>query len=426
LEPTVRSGGHSDPTAVRQVIERFLEAAKKPTLMEAGEECIALNAGNYSLDERGAGLSLQAWDEHRNLVRRIVDVAGEARGRLDLRIEKFGKKFGTLSIVDANRDKGERRELHMSRLEFREQFRRFLRRQWPAYRIAELSTEANLEETLSPMYARALLRSGSSAWAAIGAGSDCLRVDGILSFGLIWLDYLRRREPRLTVHGLILLLPAGTEKSTCLRLRYMNPEIAGYRVFAYTEDGFESALDLRDYGNVDTQLEPLRRKASQAIVRGGGHLLYRQGREFWLETQVKSNLETIDARLLPNPVYEQALTLAGSDRGIIDLLAIDRDGRLVILELKACEDLHLPLQALDYWIHVKWHLERGEFEPAGYFADARVHHNLSPRILLVAPALDIHPSNERVLRYFAPEIEVERIGVGSEFESGVRVMFRMR
>ena len=40
---------------------------------------------------------------------------------------------------------------------------------------------------------------------------------------------------------------------------------------------------------------------------------------------------------------------------------------LAVLELKATEDIHLPLQALDYWARVKWHQERGEFEAKGYF-----------------------------------------------------------
>ena len=497
MEPTVRKGGPADPAAVRRVIERFLEAAKKPVLIEAGEERIALAAGNYVLEERGPSLTLQAWDERRNLVRRIVAIDAESRGRLDLRFERFGKKFGTVALVDLDRDRREHLELRTARLEFREEFRRFLRRQSPTYKIAELSTEANLEESLSPVYARALLRSGTSAWAAIGAGPDCLNVDGILSFGLIWLDYVRRRERSLTVHGLILLLPAGREKTTCLRLRYMDTKVAEYRAFAYTGDGVECGLDLKDYGNVDTRLEPVCRRVAGPVdglvarlvakesveaidcpsgaislrvhglefARTAGHELlfgfekpcvanesnvaeverladelsrlrsadapdkrnplYLRGRELWLESQVRARLEEIDARLLPSPVYGQAPGFVAGERGIIDLLAVERDGRLAILELKASEDIHLPLQALDYWIRVKWHLDRNEFEAAGYFPGISVRREVPPRIMFVAPALEFHASNERVLRYFSPEIDVERIGVASEWQRCLKVMFRM-
>jgi hypothetical protein len=95
----------------------------------------------------------------------------------------------------------------------------------------------------------------------------------------------------------------------------------------------------------------------------------------------------------------------------------------VVIEVKASEDIHLPLQALDYWMRVKWHLERREFERAGYFPGISLLSD-SPRLLLVAPALDFHPSNETVLRYFSPEIMVERVGVGIEWRKELRVMFR--
>ena len=59
---------------------------------------------------------------------------------------------------------------------------------------------------------------------------------------------------------------------------------------------------------------------------------------------------------MPKPVYGQVPQFAAGERGVIDLLAADRDGRLAVIELKAGQDIHLPLQALDYWMRVKWHL----------------------------------------------------------------------
>ena len=125
------------------------------------------------------------------------------------------------------------------------------------------------------------------------------------------------------------------------------------------------------------------------------------------------------------PVYGQTPVLAGGERGIIDLLAADRAGRLAVIELKASADLHLPLQALDYWIHVKWHLDRGEFSPAGYFPGIELRPE-PPRLLLVSPALEFHPTTEILLSYFPPAVEVERIGLGVEWRKGLRVMFRLR
>jgi hypothetical protein len=122
--------------------------------------------------------------------------------------------------------------------------------------------------------------------------------------------------------------------------------------------------------------------------------LYRRYPEAWLESQVRQQHEIVDATLLKEPVYGQVPAFAGGARGVLDLLAINRPGRLTVLELKASADLRLPMQALDYWLGVEWHLDRGEFTTRGYFPR---HHPAvrSPRILVVSPSLEFHPSTER-------------------------------
>jgi hypothetical protein len=139
---------------------------------------------------------------------------------------------------------------------------------------------------------------------------------------------------------------------------------------------------------------------------------------------VRADFEAIDASLLPSPVYGQVPAFAGGDRGVIDLLAAGRDGRLAIVELKASSDIHLPLQALDYWVRVKWHLDRGEFGPKGYFPGVAIVPR-APRLLLVSPSLEFHSTTESILEYFAPGIDVMRIGLGIEWRRGVRIMFRL-
>jgi hypothetical protein len=134
--------------------------------------------------------------------------------------------------------------------------------------------------------------------------------------------------------------------------------------------------------------------------------------------------------------YSQVPALASGDRGMLDLLTLDRNGRLTVIELKADEDLHLPLQALDYWIRVRSlnddrsANEAGSrplsaFERQGYFADAEVS-SLPPRLLLAAPALRVHPANEPVLRYLSPEVEWELIGLSGQWRSELKIVFRKR
>ena len=83
--------------------------------------------------------------------------------------------------------------------------------------------------------------------------------------------------------------------------------------------------------------------------------------EAWLESLTRSHLSLLDAELLPRPVYGQVLSMAGTEHGVLDLIALGRDGRLAVIELKASEDPDLPLQALDYWMRVEWHARRGRF-----------------------------------------------------------------
>jgi hypothetical protein len=115
---------------------------------------------------------------------------------------------------------------------------------------------------------------------------------------------------------------------------------------------------------------------------------------------------------------------------MIDLLASTRDGQLAVIELKADEDIHLPLQGLDYWSRVKWHHEREEFHRFGYFieADGTAHALASapPLLLLVAPALHIHPATDTILRYISPELDWSLIALDERWREEVKVVFRKR
>jgi hypothetical protein len=99
-----------------------------------------------------------------------------------------------------------------------------------------------------------------------------------------------------------------------------------------------------------------------------------------------------------------------------------------VIELKAHEDIHLPLQGLDYWSRVKWHHEREEFHHFGYFLDAagnaRPLSQQSPLLLLVAPALHIHPATDTILRYLSPEVDWSLIAVNERWREGIKVVFR--
>jgi hypothetical protein len=476
--------------AAYEAIQRFLTQAKRPVAFEPGEEPMPLSAGSWELRVDGGKLLLQVWTTERNLVRRITDVQLETKGQLNLTIERFGKRTGVLQLLDVSHAAAGQKTKRAGRLAFRENFRRFLLRQFPGWRIAELSSDPDLEHSLSPSHPRALLKKGNEAWAAIGAANTS-DADFTLSFGLIWLDYLRRREAKTAILGLAVFLPEKSERATCQRIRCLDPKLAEYHVFVHAE-AWEQRIDVADAGNMETslpdrhahtsipgQVRELTSIVGVELVECAGEVSVRvrglefarwNGRELrygieskrlatqsnqseiyalaasiarsrdpgegdrrsklfsvaperWLESRIRENLVSLDARLVASPVYSQAPSFAAGERGIIDLLTADVEGRLNLIEIKATEDLHLPLQALDYWARVKWHLDRGEFAAKGYFPGLQLA-PLSPRMLLIAPALHFHPTTETIVRYFSSDVEVERIGLAASWRSELKVMFR--
>jgi hypothetical protein len=402
------------PHAAFLAIERFLKASKKPVLIEPGEDPFSLGSDTFTVNERASSVTIECWDEKRTLVRRVASVRLERPGRLELHVEHFGGRTGALTLIDLDQVTHRDAARRGARLKYRERFRQSLHRQFPDWRVMELSTEQDLHNSFSPAYPRALLRRDSTALAAIGIPEDSPSPANALTFGLIWLDYLRRREPRLTIESLVLFAPAGQEHGLCHRIRFLNPNAARYLIFVHDGAAYEQLVDPRDYTNLDTRLD----------TGGKAARTPRPGQpEAWLEARVRADLESLDATLRVQPVYGQVAQFAGGDRGIIDLLAIDRDGRLAVTELKVDQDIHLPLQALDYWMRVKWHLDRGEISESAHFTGLPVL-MVPPRLLLVAPALEFHPANEVVLSFFSPEIPVERIGLGVQWKQELKVMFR--
>ena len=158
--------------------------------------------------------------------------------------------------------------------------------------------------------------------------------------------------------------------------------------------------------------------------------LYRLQPERWLESVLRQELSAIEPSLNTQFVYSQVPAFAGGDRGMLDLLTVDRSGRLAVLELKADDDLQLPLQGLDYWLRVhQLHQQRSpstgasELERLGYFP--RVVLSTAPPLLyFVAPALRIHPANEIVLSYFAEEVSWTLVALNEDWRRTRKVVFR--
>jgi hypothetical protein len=459
---------------VLQQLEQFLAAARLPALLEPGEPILPLTNTNHSLEPKSSHVLLQAWEDHRNLSRRVIRATATERGKLELAVQLFGGKEGKLLLLDLASPRTAEWRKRGRKLEFRERFRRFLTREFPEWTVTEVTADANLQHSLSPAFPRAFLRRGNQGMAAIAAPPQQDDPSGVLTFGLIWLQFLRARKPKLAIPDLLLLLPAGREKQTALRLQFLNQRC---RLFIYDEDDQSIEIDPRDAGNLDTVLATCHRLPARvsctfpdlAAVPGfeevvqpdgtaslriyglefarlpgkaslpeiltharelsrlrsePGGLLYVQNPERWLESQVRAHLNQVDPMLQPAPVYGQVPAFTAGDRGVADLLAIDHTGRLAVLELKASADIQLPLQALDYWMRVAEHAAAGAFTRAGYFPGFVVSTD-PPKLLLVAPSLQFHSTAETILGFFSPAIAVQRIGLSANWRREVRTMFRL-
>ena len=229
------------------------------------------------------------------------------------------------------------------------------------------------------------------------------------------------------------------------RIRHLAPDAIGFGVPPGTRD---VALRFRGLelarwhaGKVSFGLGEDRRELTQqnwpdleALVReletfrhplaaDTAHPLYRIQAERWLEAMVQADPARIDPRLDPRFLYAQVPAFAGGDRGVLDLLGVTRDARLAVMELKAGEDIDLALQAVDYWLRVRWHHAQEDFQRYGYFAGLELQKK-PPLLFLVAPGFRFHPATEVILRYVSHEVEVLRVGLNESWRRGLRVLFR--
>ena len=187
--------------------------------------------------------------------------------------------------------------------------------------------------------------------------------------------------------------------------------------------GVRSAEFLVDESNEEAFRDYLRHISERRNSRDRSDPIHRAVPERWIESMIVRDVTVLDSRLDGLHVYSQVPAFAACDRAMIDVLTTARDGRLAVIELKADEDIHLPLQGLDYWARVRWHHQRREFQQFGYFAGRELS-TADPLLFLVAPALRVHPTTDQILKYLSPEIDWTLLAIDERWRDGIRVIFR--
>ena len=149
------------------------------------------------------------------------------------------------------------------------------------------------------------------------------------------------------------------------------------------------------------------------------HELYRLSPESWLESILRRNIKLLDANLILAPIYNQFRTFADK----IDLLALRKDGRLVIIEIKASPDREMPFQAADYWRKIEYLRRRGELKRAKVFGDLAIL-DKPALVYAVAPALSFHRDFEYFARMLSRKIELWRFELHENWREQVKVIAR--
>jgi hypothetical protein len=482
-------------------LEAFLAAARDAEVSEDGERVLDLAEAEWRVEPAHGKLLLHILSPRRTWTRRVLEIIEESPERLVARVERFGRRPGRLVVAPAPRRSLSAAPRAARRRDFAAWLRRLGEREFPRARLEGLTTAPDLKRSFSPVYARARLAEANRWWAVLGVNADegASAVDAALTFGLVWLDWNRRRYPDRVWAGLRLFLPAGRTATTANRLAALAG--ASFELFAVDELRASCArLDPGDVGNLRSELLPRRqteellenarstcarflpssRDAIQLSVVAGraevsarfrglefarvvgeelrfgagpklerlteknfGKLkalvarlarerkpggparsaLYRAQPERWLESLALASPQALDPRLDPANVYAQVPAVTAGERGLADLLGATRAGRLVVIELKASADIHLPLQALDYWLAVRWHQQRSQFARLGYFPGVTLRPE-PPELLLAAPALEFHPATDALLSYWKREIRATIIGLSEDWRRELRVVSR--
>ena len=523
--PPSREVQAQSPEIVASALEDFLSGFPAAVIYEDGKALFDMREAKYAVSAEHGRCTVHFWSEQRNMVRRVV--GSELRGKsLRLGVLKFGQIRVTLLEIAGDRDRRTPTTREHTRVRYVKVLERALVREFPEWSSEGFRTAMDLERSFGPAYARGLLVRGQRSWAVIGVNEEegLATIDGVLTFGILWLQICRETATRRIVEGLKVVLPRGMATLTLARMAWLKGSRAAWELWELNQRTEEMAhRDPEDQGNVLTRLmqaphverakERFAASAAQVMaivpetarllieqrLRSGSELafllhglefarvrvraskesfnrveeitfgagpretlltdeneealralvarlcerrtvagdkrdvLYRMQPERWLEGELRRDLTRLDGGLVNGPVYSQVPAFAGGDRGMLDLLAIGQDGRLAIIEVKADEDPQLALQGLDYWIRVRWHHAQnldaasglGEFQRHGYFGGVHLSTE-APRLLLVAPALRVHPATEIVLRYLSERVDWTLLAVDERWRSGMRVVWRKR
>ena len=206
----------------------------------------------------GKNSLVHLWSSERNLTRRILRVREQSEKRIVLEVQRFGReKPGRLEFLrtDWTRPAG-----RVMRERFRARFLRILCERFPDAAFESFTAAPDLKHSFSGLYVRGYMRDQQGSWAvlAVPPAEGGAGIDGILTFGIIWLDWARAHAERRAIEGLRLFVPKGTSRLLRERTLALSPEVRT-EIFEFRErDGTVQTMDPADGGNLESRLFPRR------------------------------------------------------------------------------------------------------------------------------------------------------------------------
>ena len=144
---------------------------------------------------------------------------------------------------------------------------------------------------------------------------------------------------------------------------------------------------------------------------------FRLAPEAWLEAVLQRNIKSLDGNLILSPIHNQFR--AGGDK--IDLLALRKDGRLIVVELKVAPDREMIFQAVDYWRKIELQRRSGNLRTAKIFGDLEID-DQPTLVYLVAPTLSFHYDFAFLSKTVSPQIEIYRFDLNENWREDLKVM----
>jgi hypothetical protein len=221
---------------------------------EDGQWLAGLADLQYEMRHAGKEPLVHLWSDEKNLTRRVLRIKERASDRIVLEVHRLGRSNpGRLEFLrtDSPRPAG-----RITREQFRARFDRILAERFPDARSESLSAAADLEHSFSGMYVRGRMRDRTREWAFLAASpsESAAAIDGMLAFGLLWLDWTRSHSEKSAVEGLRLFVPEGNSRILRERVLALS-SAARTEIYEFNEpDSRMKKIDTADAGNLESCL----------------------------------------------------------------------------------------------------------------------------------------------------------------------------